>query len=448
MSGATESAVDIPADMERNSTNEVEIASTAERANVLAGRTNGRSSPPRKSFVLERALVKRLYETIGRPQLQIALWDDFVVGDEHSPAGRITIRRPHVLRRLLLNPALYFGEDYAANEITIDGDLVEVLTEVNHGLARTASPRSWPKFLRAPWTGNSFSKSKASVYHHYDIGNEFYQLWLDRQLVYTCAYYDDPHATLEQAQIAKLEYVCRKLRLQPGETVVEAGCGWGALALHMAGKYGVNVRAFNLSREQLAYARNRSQEEGLSDRVEFIEDDYRNIQTRCDAFVSVGMLEHVGAENYRTMGQMIDRVLTERGRGLIHSIGRNYPKPLDSWTLKYIFPGAYAPSISEMMDIFESNHFSVLDVENLRPHYARTCGEWLARFNASANRVEQMFDQRFVRMWRLYLASSTATFLSGDLQLFQVVFTRDRNNELPMTRGDWYTSGSSSHGNV
>lgn len=400
--------------------------------------TRASALPVRRSLAIERLFVEKLYQQIGRPAIQIVLWDGTVIGDPHTPIGRAVIHQPRVLRRLLVSPILSFGEAFAANELTIEGNLVDVLIEMNRGLARVATRQFWPSFFHRPVPRTSFAASKRRVYHHYDIGNAFYKLWLDKQLVYTCAYYTDPQATLEAAQIAKLDYVCRKLRLKPGEKVVEAGCGWGALALHMARHYGVTVRAFNLSREQLAYARERAQELGLSDRCEFIEDDYRNITGQCDAFVSVGMLEHVGPENYRTLGEMVGRVLTDQGRGLIHSIGRNVAKPLDPWTVKYIFPGAYAPSLREMMDIFEDQGFSVVDVENLRLHYARTCADWLARYETAADQVREMFDDKFVRMWRLYLASSSATFTSGDLQLFQVVFARATNNSLPMTRGDWY----------
>lgn len=400
--------------------------------------TRALTTPVRRSLGLERLFVEKLYQQIGRPAIQIVLWDGTVIGDSHAPIGRAVIHQPRVLRRLLVSPILSFGEAFAANELTIEGNLVDVLTEMNRGLTRVATPQFWPTFFGRSFSRHTFAASKRRVYHHYDIGNDFYQLWLDKQLVYTCAYYADPDATLEAAQIAKLDYVCRKLRLKPGEQVIEAGCGWGALALHMARHYGVSVRAFNLSREQVAYARERAQAVGLSSQVEFIEDDYRNITGRCDAFVSVGMLEHVGPENYRTLGQVIDRVLTDQGRGLIHSIGRNVARPLDPWTVKYIFPGAYAPSLREIMDILEEPGFSVLDVENLRLHYARTCADWLARFDTAAERVRDMFDDNFVRMWRLYLASSSATFVSGDLQLFQVVFARAANNGLPITRTDWY----------
>jgi cyclopropane-fatty-acyl-phospholipid synthase len=255
---------------------------------------------------------------------------------------------------------------------------------------------------------------------------------------YTCAYFSEPELTLEAAQLAKLDHVCRKLQLKPGESVVEAGCGWGGLALHMAERYGVSVRAFNLSHEQVAYARKRAAEVGLSCRVEFVEDDYRNVSGKYDAFVSVGMLEHVGLENYSALGRVIDRSLTPLGRGLIHSIGRNVPQPFDPWSDARIFPGAYAPSLREMLGVLEPCRFSVLDVENLRLHYARTLEHWLERFEGAVDKVAHMFDDTFVRMWRLYLAASIATFRLGGLQLFQVVFTRESNNRIPWTRDHLY----------
>jgi cyclopropane-fatty-acyl-phospholipid synthase len=224
------------------------------------------------------------------------------------------------------------------------------------------------------------------------------------------------------------------LRLNPGDRVVEAGCGWGSLALHMARHYGAKVRAYNLSREQIAYARVQAVRQGLAEQVEFIEDDYRTATGPCDAFVSVGMLEHVGPANYEALGGVIDRCLTPQGRGLIHSIGRNAPQPLDSWTAKRIFPGAHPPALSEMARIFEPYRFSILDVENLRLHYARTLEHWLERFERAQAEVARMFDQTFVRTWRLYLSGSIAAFTVGGLQLFQVVFARDTNNDIPWTR--------------
>jgi cyclopropane-fatty-acyl-phospholipid synthase len=244
--------------------------------------------------------------------------------------------------------------------------------------------------------------------------------------------------TIEQAQQAKMHHVCRKLRLKPGERVVEAGSGWGGFALFMAENYGVHVRTFNISREQVAFARDWSKRRGLDSLVEFVEDDYRNASGTYDAFVSIGMLEHVGVGNYRGLGQLMSKLLKPTGRGLVHSIGRDKPAMLNAWIDKRIFPGAYPPTLREMMDMFEPNQLSVLDVENIRLHYARTLTHWLELFDANAEKVRKMFDEKFERMWRLYLAGSIAGFTTGTLQLFQVVFATKENNNVPLTRDHLY----------
>jgi cyclopropane-fatty-acyl-phospholipid synthase len=393
----------------------------------------------RPSRLWERQLVRRLWEAVGRPPVQIELWDGDVCGPE-TAVGRVILREPKMLRRLMWNPSLAFGEGYATGRIEIVGHLIEVMKAVMEAQwqpTRGAAPKSWSqRFARR--RGHSLTESRSSVHHHYDLGNEFYQLWLDEQLVYTCAYYQQPELTLAQAQVAKFDHICRKLRLKPGERVVEAGCGWGAFALHMARTYGARVTAYNISKEQLAYARDRARREQLDGQVEFVEADYRHITGEYDVFVSVGMLEHVGPEQYSALGAVIDRVLTPHGRGLIHTIGRNVARPLDPWTERYIFPGAEPPSLRQMMDIVEPYGLSVLDVENLRLHYAATCREWLNRFEHRAAEVARMFDEQFVRMWRFYLASSSAAFLTGFLQLFQMQFARAIDNTVPWTRDDIY----------
>jgi cyclopropane-fatty-acyl-phospholipid synthase len=223
--------------------------------------------------------------------------------------------------------------------------------------------------------------------------------------------------------------------------VIEAGCGWGGLALHMAAKYGARVRAFNISAEQIAYARAAAQAAGLAAKVEFIHDDYRNITGSADAFASIGMLEHVGVGNYAHFGRIIRRSLRAGGRALVHTIGRDAPAPLNRWMERYIFPGACAPSLAQISKLFEPTGLSVLDVENLRLHYARTAGCWLAAFEHAGEQVARMFDARFVRMWRMYLAGTQAAFLSGDLQLFQVLVALGRSNDIPLTRAHLYRAG-------
>ncbi len=285
--------------------------------------------PPSRGPVhqTERWLTKRLLEMAGNPPLAIVLWDGTEIKTCRQPVlGRLLIHDRRALRKLAVNPDLELGELYGAGRIDVEGDLAQVLEIVyrTQTAAHTSGARVLgllPAVSRRP--RNTLSRARENIHHHYDIGNEFYRLWLDEQLVYTCAYYPTQTETLEQAQHAKLDYVCRKLRLKPGDRVVDAGCGWGALALHMGRHYGVSVKAFNISHEQIAFARERARREGLEDRVEFIEDDYRNMSGEFDAFASVGMLEHVGVANYGQLGALVDRVLTPEGRGLIHSIGRD-----------------------------------------------------------------------------------------------------------------------------
>lgn len=396
-----------------------------------------------RAFAAEKLLLVRMLESLGNPPLQLVLWDgQEIISQGQLPVARVLIRDRGALLKLLANPELQFGEMYSAERIDVEGNLADLLEVVYFALPRN-KPGKLGQKLWAPFYDaqrNTLPRARHNVHHHYDIGNDFYKLWLDKQMVYTCAYFPSQTAGLEEAQIAKLDHVCRKLRLKPGEKVVEAGCGWGALALHMARHYGVTVKAYNISKEQIAYARGRAHAEALEGQVEFIEDDYRNVRGEFDAFVSVGMLEHVGIEHYPELGAVIDRSLTDTGRGLIHSIGRDYPRPMDAWTERHIFPGACPPSLSQMMQIFEPHGLSVLDVENLRLHYARTLEHWLQRYDAAGARIEEMFDRKFVRTWRLYLAGSIAAFRSGDMQLFQVSFNRSGHNQIPWTRQHLYAS--------
>jgi cyclopropane-fatty-acyl-phospholipid synthase len=393
-------------------------------------------------YSLETRLIRTLLHAFGNPPIGFTLWN----GDKIAPLGSAPVATLHVsdrrtLLRLCTDPDLQFGELYSSGKIDVDGSILRMIEELYLGAAEAAQPMSFRRRLAA-WrhrrTRNTLHGSRENIHHHYDIGNEFYALWLGETMAYTCAYFPTPTATLDQAQIAKMDHVCRKVRLNRGERVVEAGCGWGALALHMARHYGVKVRAFNISREQIAYARERAKEQGLANEVEFVEDDYRNISGHYDKFVSVGMLEHVGAENFEELGRVIDGCLKDTGLGLIHTIGRNRAKLMHRWIDRRIFPGAHPPSLKEMMDIFEGRNFSVLDVENMRLHYAKTLEWWNILYERAIDRVAKMFDERFVRMWRLYLLGSQAAFTVGELQLFQVVFSPGRNNQIPWARADIY----------
>jgi cyclopropane-fatty-acyl-phospholipid synthase len=402
-----------------------------------------RSSSSRRApaaGLLEEFCLARLSSKFRAVPVRLELWDGTVRSlSELPPIATIRIHDRGALLGLATRPDLGFGEAYADGRLDVRGDLVALFEAVNRKMAGQRPPLLWRRFLRGTTNGSARS-SRHNVHRHYDLGNDFYRLWLDTEMVYTCAYFESAHMDLEEAQRAKLDYVCRKLRLRRGDRVIEAGCGWGALALHMAREYGATVRAYNISTSQLEHARERAAREGLSGQVTFVDDDYRSIRGTCDAFVSIGMLEHVGSQHYPELGRVIDRVLDpERGRGLLHFIGRNVPAPFNGWTEQHIFPGAYAPVLSEVLEnVLEPMGFSVIDVENLRLHYARTLEHWRTRFEQCAPRVRAMFDEAFVRTWRLYLATAEAGFTSGELQLFQLTFGRAADNSRPWTRRQWY----------
>jgi len=414
--------------------------------NVLINKELGILTAKERAYGIEKWLLLRMLDHLGRPPIKFVLWSGEEISSSHDrPVARIIIRNRKTLLKLLANPNLHFGDAYAEGKIEIDGNLVELLEAVYRAIYQASQDDSITgrvsRIINRPRV-NSLSGSRENIHHHYDIGNPFYRLWLDENMQYTCAYFASADMTLEEAQVAKMDHVSRKLQLKPGETVVEAGCGWGGLSLHMAKHYGVKVKAFNISHQQVLFARERAEALGLSERVEYIEDDYRNISERFDAFVSVGMLEHVGTNNYRELGRVIKCCLKENGRGLIHSIGRNKAEPMDPWIEKRIFPGAYPPTLREMMEIFEPWGFSVTDVENLRLHYAKTLKHWLERFEEASCQIDKQFDQQFTRAWRLYLAGSLAGFTAGTLQLFQVLFAHPEKSDLHWTRSHLYSKTS------
>ncbi|HWX55496.1 MAG TPA: cyclopropane-fatty-acyl-phospholipid synthase family protein [Verrucomicrobiae bacterium] len=388
---------------------------------------------------LDHRLLKAIRERVRVPiYIGPAASSEDATPFSSAPAVRLRDRR--TLYALLRNPQINFGDLYSDGSIEVEGDLVSLLEKLYERPQQTGM-RLASRWL-ALFESNSLRGARKNIHHHYDIPADFYKLWLDPQLVYTCAYFSHRDATLEQAQDSKLDLVCRKVWLRPEETVVEAGCGWGALALYMAKHYGARVKAFNISREQIEFARDRAKREGLASRVEFIEDDYRNITGRFNVFASVGMLEHIGTENHVELGRVIHRTIGDHGRGILHFIGRNRPQPLSPWIRKRIFPGGHPPSLQEAMNVLEPQNFSVLDVENLRFHYARTVECWKERYERSYDCVEERFGPTFARMWRLYLAGSIAAFRAGTMQLFQLVFAGSKCAPLPLTREHLYDNST------
>jgi cyclopropane-fatty-acyl-phospholipid synthase len=281
---------------------------------------------------------------------------------------------------------------------------------------------------------NTTKAASANVRHHYDLSNDFYRLWLDKDMHYSCAYFISEDDTLEQAQQNKLRHIAAKLDLKPGQRVLDIGCGWGGMALYLAAVADVEVIGVTLSKEQLALAQKRARERGLDKRVRFELMDYRHVQGPFDRIVSVGMFEHVGVQYFAEYFGAISRLLKDDGIALVHSIGRKAgPGQTGAWIRRYIFPGGYSPALSETLAAVERSGLWVTDIEILRLHYARTLAEWERRFQSHRQVISGMMDERFCRMWEFYLIASELSFSHGKHMNFQLQLTKNAR-ALPLTR--------------
>lgn len=353
-----------------------------------------------------------------------------------------------VARDILLDPTLGAAETFMEGRLRIEeGDVMQLVEliranapwEVGARL-RPASPLRRVR-NRIGFTVESINQarsSKRNVAHHYDIGNELYRMMLDAEhMQYSCAYWPREDMTLAEAQEAKLAHIAAKLLLEDGQSVLDIGCGWGGMAIYLARHFDLRVKGITLSEEQLALARQRAEEAGVADRVEFELIDYRDLAARGDRFdriVSVGMFEHVGRPQFETFFRACAGLLAGDGVMLLHTIGRmSGPGMTDAFVRKYIFPGGYIPALSETVAASEKVRLIAADIEMLRLHYARTLRAWYANCEAHRAEIEAMFDARFYRMWTFYLAGATAAFESGSLCNYQIQFTRNRH-ALPLTR--------------
>ena len=353
----------------------------------------------------------------------------------------IRLTKPSTEWRIALNPKLAVGEAYMDGDLVLEqGSIYDFLALVvsNIGIHGTIPlsgvQRIFERTMRLWYQFNPESAARRRVQHHYDLDGRLYDLFLDTDKQYSCAYFPTPDATLEQAQLAKKRHIAAKLNLQPGMTVLEIGCGWGGLALYLAETCGVNVVGITLSHEQHAIAQRRAQERGLSDRVTFELMDYRKMDGQFDRIVSVGMFEHVGVPHYRAYFDGICRLLKNDGVALVHSIGRSEgPGTTPAFIRKYIFPGGYIPALSEVVPVIEKSQLWVTDMEILRLHYAETLKHWRSRFLAQWDKAQALYDARFCRMWEFYLAASEIAFRLWGQMVFQVQLTK-QVDALPITR--------------
>jgi cyclopropane-fatty-acyl-phospholipid synthase len=361
----------------------------------------------------------------------------------------VTVRLHDVstVRHLALNPELALGEAYMNGSLTIDlDDLQGFLAIIVRNVQRTEVNRVWWQkpllksraALRSLAQNNFVERARGNVAHHYDLSGRLYDLFLDDDRQYSCAYFKDPNETLDQAQAHKKQHIARKLMVEPGMSVLDIGCGWGGMALTLAKDYGAHVVGITLSQEQHAYATRRAEREGLADRVDFRLCDYRQITQKFDRIVSVGMFEHVGLSHFDTYFQTIRDRLSPDGIALIHTIGWAGPaQGTNPWIAKYIFPGGYIPTVSEAMSAVEKARLWATDIECWRLHYAYTLRHWYDRFQKNEAEVAAMYDDRFVRMWRFYLAACEQTFRHGPQAVFQFQLSRDINS-VPLTRDYLY----------
>lgn len=386
---------------------------------------------------MEKQLLKKLLKNLFSHTCSIQFWDgeEMILG-KGEIRFRIILKEPLSITEILTNPSVTFGEAYMNRKLEFDGNIQEIIESIY------GNPKSFLRYkgrfskIIKPMK-NTLQNSKENVKYHYDIGNDFYRLWLDKSMTYSCGYFTSDTDTLEQAQCNKVEYILRKLNLREGCTLLDIGCGWGELVITAAKKYKVKALGITLSREQMERARERIKEEGLEDHVRIAQMDYRQLQKRFDRVVSVGMIEHVGKEYLPEYFKNVHALLKEGGISLLHCI-TSLKGGTNRWIDKYIFPGGYLPSIKELISYISEEDFYLIDVESLRRHYAKTLEHWAANFEASVPEIKKTKDESFIRMWRLYLNSCAASFKMGNIDIHQFLFTKGLADEIPWTRDYLY----------
>ena len=391
---------------------------------------------------METLLISFLRRYVRRGSLKVttAAGNTYSFGDGSGTTVAVRFTSTGAQWAVLLDPELKFGEAYMDGTFVVErGSIAEVLAILFRQEAISGPDWAWPPrlaryLLRRLQQFNPRSRARRNVAHHYDLDGRLYSLFLDGDQQYSCAYFESPEISLDDAQLAKKRHLAAKLRLDPGATVLDIGCGWGGLALYLAEMCGSRVTGITLSDEQYRRARNRALERGRGQETSFRLIDYRDVDGHFDRIVSVGMFEHVGVGFYDTFFEKCARLLNDDGIALLHFIGRKgRPGITNPWIAKYIFPGGYIPALSEVLPAIERAQLIVTDIEVLQLHYAETLKAWRERFLAHRDEVVRLYDQRFVRMWEFYLASSEEAFRDGDMVVFQIQMSKHKG-VTPATR--------------
>ena len=384
----------------------------------------------------DKVFIKSFLKVFEDESFTVKFWDgeEVKVGDK-DPLFKIILHSPINKKELLTSTTLAFGEAYMDKKLEVEGDFLLMLNTVLKYKEKFSTDfKGLPKLFS---NITSMKKQKEEVSYHYDLGNDFYSLWLDETMSYSCAYFKNENDSLYEAQMNKIHHLLKKLNLKEGLSLLDIGCGWGSLLIEAAKIYKVKGVGITLSQEQYNKFKERIKEENLEEYLDVRLMDYRELEKSkmtFDRVVSVGMLEHVGRENYRLFMKNVHTVLKPKGVFVLHYISGLYESEGDAWMRKYIFPGGVIPTLREMISISADYKFYTVDVESLRMHYAKTLLKWAENFENNLDTVKDMFDERFIRMWKMYLYSCAACFISGVIDLHQIVFTKGVNNELPLTR--------------
>lgn len=385
---------------------------------------------------VDKIFIKSFLHTFKDESFCVKFWDgDEVKVGENEPLFKIILKKPIPKKDILTSTTLAFGEAYMNGDLEVEGDFSLMLnTVLKYKDKFTTDFKGLPKIFS---NLTSTKKQKEEVTYHYDIGNDFYKLWLDDTLSYSCAYFKNENESLGEAQLNKIHHLLKKLNLREGITLLDIGCGWGALLIEAAKLYKIKGLGITLSEEQFKAFKEKIEKENLQDYLQVKLMDYRELEKSgllFDRVVSVGMLEHVGRSNYDLFMKCVSKVLKKEGVFVLHYISGLYESEGDAWIKKYIFPGGVIPTLREIISLSADYKFYTVDVESLRMHYYKTLLKWAENFEKNTDKVREMFDEKFVRMWRMYLYSCAACFYTGVIDLHQIVFTKGVNNSLPLTR--------------
>lgn len=386
---------------------------------------------------MQKFFLNKLFGRIEGGSFDVKYWDGSV---EHFGEGEskftLILNKPLPEKEIINDPALFFGEAYMGGDIDYEGDLRAILDLVfkNKDMFEKESKVLGAISKLIPKSPN---RNRKDIKYHYDIGNDFYGLWLDESMTYSCAYFEQPDNSLYQAQMNKVDYLLKKLNLKEGQTLLDIGSGWGELIIRAAKQYGVKSLGVTLSEEQVAKTKQRIKDEGLEGQVDVKLQDYRELASsgvQFDRLVSVGMLEHVGRANIPDFTDAADSLLKDGGVFVLHTITKQVESESNAWMERYIFPGGYIPSIRELVATLPEHDFYIKDMESLRLHYARTLKFWADSFEKNLDAVRKKFDEPFIRMWQVYLNSCIYGFRYRVVDLHQFILEKGINNELPMTR--------------